>query len=195
MVASTATTIGVELGTNAGTGAPTSVLGYRRAELAFVPTNRKQGGGTEGGVKEVANVLMELRYGADGSQLGGVYQRLAVGTEAVQTAGATLMFGKQADGTVSPSLAAAAAQGRATVKTTDALIECFSAGDKVKRTALGKLLDRASAESAANSVIEPYRSSLVASNKTQLRALLLTSDELSAALAKHRTDADCQTTE
>ena len=39
VIASTATTIGVEVSSNPTTGVPTGVLGYRRAEFAFVATN------------------------------------------------------------------------------------------------------------------------------------------------------------
>ena len=44
VIASTATTIGVEVSSNPTTGVPTGVLGYRRAEFAFVPTNRAKAG-------------------------------------------------------------------------------------------------------------------------------------------------------
>ena len=40
VVAATGTTIGVELSQSQTSQAPTAVLGYKRAELAYVPTNR-----------------------------------------------------------------------------------------------------------------------------------------------------------
>ena len=70
VLATTATTIGVELSSNTTTGAPTGVLGYRRAEFAFVPTNRSRQGEaapdadqTPPDLSQVADVLMELSYG------------------------------------------------------------------------------------------------------------------------------------
>jgi hypothetical protein len=40
IIAATGTTIGVELSQNQATQTPIGVLGYKRAELAYVPTNR-----------------------------------------------------------------------------------------------------------------------------------------------------------
>ena len=56
--------------------------------MALVPTN----GGP---------VLMELRYSGIFSRSGGIYQRLAVGAEAVKQPGAAFMFAKDADGNIS----------------------------------------------------------------------------------------------
>jgi hypothetical protein len=91
-------------------------MGYDRAELAIVPTNlvadenRKKTTTTEPGktttttdepllteshgAEDVAPVLMELHYHGwfDSGSNGGIYQRLAVGKEAVQSPGAAMMF-------------------------------------------------------------------------------------------------------
>ena len=103
VIASTATTIGVSLAAQPATGAPDATLGYKRAELAFVPTNRNGGadaGKNNTGAKDSANVLMELRYTGifDRTANSGIYQRLAVGDTAVQQAGASVMFAKGPDG-------------------------------------------------------------------------------------------------
>jgi hypothetical protein len=114
-VAATATVIGIEVGQTATANSPEAKLGYNRAELAVVPTNRgscpptKEGEtpapctATSGnGAKDTTDVLMELRYGG-GMTTGGsqnVYQRLAVGTVAVKQPGASVMFAKNANGNV-----------------------------------------------------------------------------------------------
>ena len=109
ILAATATIIGVEISQNPATQTPQAKLGYNRAEFAFVPTNR--GGGVPSddgaitsvsGANESGDVIMELRYGGifDVGASSGIYQRLAVGTVAVQQAGASLMFAKDAEGTL-----------------------------------------------------------------------------------------------
>ncbi len=123
VIAATGTTIGVELSQNQTTQTPTGVLGYKRAEMAYVPTNRGNAGKTTtsqdsagnpivtsenglpqtgAGAKDSANVLMELRYGGifDWGSGSGIYQRLAVGDEAVKQPGASLMFTKDSAGNV-----------------------------------------------------------------------------------------------
>ena len=130
VIAATGTTIGVELSQSQTSQAPMGVLGYKRAELAYVPTNRGTAGKTtttqdsggnpivthEGGLqstasgaKDSANVLMELRYSGifhwgSGS---GIYQRLAVGDKAVSQPGASLMFTKDSTGKIEPEAARA----------------------------------------------------------------------------------------
>ncbi len=115
VLAATGTNIGVEVSQNPATQSPQAKLGYNRAELAFVPTNRS--GETSAstsnslgrGAPEVADVIMELRYmgifslGAD----SGVYQRLAVGPNAVRQPGAAFMFAKKPDGTIDAATATA----------------------------------------------------------------------------------------
>lgn len=126
VIASTGTVIGVEVSQNPVNQSPQAKLGYNRGELAIVPTNRGQciwntqnsqwecsGPGPQGsgGAKDSTDVLMELRYGGIFS-LGsgsGIYQRLAVGTTAVQQPGAAFMFAKDTKGNVNASVAQAVA--------------------------------------------------------------------------------------
>ena len=110
VIASTATTVGVGISQQPANGSVDATLGYKRAEFAFVPTNRNAGevaGATGNGAKDSGNVIMELRY--SGMSDSGIYQRLAVGDLAVQQAGATLMFAKGPDGNVTYETAAALA--------------------------------------------------------------------------------------
>lgn len=113
VLASTGTVIGVEVSENPATQFPQAKLGYNRAELAFVPSNRngeKNPATSYGnGAKDVADVLMELRYGGifDTGASSGIYQRLAVGAEAVQQPGASVMFAKNADGALDKDAEAA----------------------------------------------------------------------------------------
>ncbi len=141
VVAATATTIGVELSQSQATQTPTAVLGYKRAELAYVPTNRGYARkttttedsdgkpittGDEGlpssgsGARDTANVLMELKYSGifDWSSKSGIYQRLAVGDIAVAQTGAAVMFAKDDNGNVDANAAQyiALAQQRITIE-------------------------------------------------------------------------------
>lgn len=104
VIASTATTIGVGISQQPTNGALDATLGYKRAELAFVPTNRssnKDAGSTGNGAKDTGNVIMELRYSNIFSVTnGGIYQRLAVGETAVRESGTALMFAKSPDGKI-----------------------------------------------------------------------------------------------
>ncbi|WP_035056115.1 hypothetical protein [Desulfuromonas sp. TF] len=105
VLASTGTLIGVEISQNPASQAPQAKLGYNRAELAFVPTNRAAGenpGNTHHGARDSANVIMELKYAGifDWGSNSGIYQRLAVGDLAVQQPGAAAMFIRKGDGTV-----------------------------------------------------------------------------------------------
>lgn len=108
VIAATGTTIGLSVGSApSGTGVDT-VLGYDRAEFAFVPTNRNSGddaGSNGNGAKDSANVLMELRYGGTGSS--SIYQRLAVGDVAVTQPGASLMFARDGEGKIDAKTQAA----------------------------------------------------------------------------------------
>jgi len=105
VLAVTSTIIGVEVSQNPANQTPQAKLGYNRTEVAFVPTNRDAGekaGTSWSGAKDSADVIMELRYGGifDLGASSGIYQRLAVGNTAVQQPGASLMFGKDAEGKV-----------------------------------------------------------------------------------------------
>lgn len=98
VVASTGTNVGVELSENPANQMPQAKLGYNRAELAIVPTNRsasEDAGNTNNGATDVADVLMELNY--SGINSSGIYQRLAVGKNAVSQHGAAYLFAKDLD--------------------------------------------------------------------------------------------------
>lgn len=117
VVASTGTSIGVEIAQNPASQSPHAKLGYQRAEVAIVPTNRPdpvpEGQGAEGvtpvtgGAKDVGDVLMELRYSGifDRGPSSGIYQRLAVGKEAVSQPGASFMFARNTRGEIDPETA------------------------------------------------------------------------------------------
>lgn len=91
VVTGTGTVLGVQIAENPATQLYEAKLGYARAEIALVPTN---------GVP----VIMELRYSGIFSHSGGIYQRLAVGADAVKQPGAAYMFAKDADGTISSNV-------------------------------------------------------------------------------------------
>lgn len=118
LIASTGTVIGLELSQNQATQAPQAKLGYNREEVAIVPTNRvnckdkdktckpvEQG---TRGAADTTDVLMELRYdGFSFNGSGGVYQRLAIGRNAVRVPGAAAMFIKNKDGSIDAGAAKA----------------------------------------------------------------------------------------
>ena len=151
VLASTGTVIGVEVSENPATQFPQAKLGYNRAELAFVPSNRngeKNPAGSFGsGAKDVADVLMELRYGGifDTGPSSGIYQRLAVGEKAVHQPGASVMFAKNADGSMETeaalALAAANPQELANIqrKAVTSLTGQMSSNDKVDANKLAEL--------------------------------------------------------
>ncbi|MGD9728554.1 MAG: hypothetical protein AB7G68_20775 [Nitrospiraceae bacterium] len=115
VIASTGTSIGVEISQNPATQVPQAKLGYQRVELAVVPTNRSAEKTTTAansmgnGAKDHGEVIMELRYGGifDTGKSSGIYQRLAVGAIAVTQPGAALMFARNAEGDIDQSVAAA----------------------------------------------------------------------------------------
>jgi len=88
VVSGTSTILGVQIAENPATQLYEAKFGYARAEVALVPTNGPA-------------VIMELRYSGIFSRSGGIYQRLAVGAEAVKQPGAAFMFAKDADGNLS----------------------------------------------------------------------------------------------
>ena len=103
----TGTVIGLELAENPATQVPHAKLGYNRAELAYIPTNRPSGDDPTGeveGAEESVDVLMELKYAGIFSwgASGGIYQRLAVGKEAVRQPGAAYMFARDVKGNLEP---------------------------------------------------------------------------------------------
>ena len=112
VLAVTGTSIGVEIAQNPATQIPEARLGYQRMEVAIVPTNRSardEAGEAPGGASNHANVLMELRYTGifQGGPSSGIYQRLAVGTEAVRQPGAAALFLRDAEGKLDPAAAQA----------------------------------------------------------------------------------------
>ena len=104
----TGTTLGVDVSQNPVTQLYQAKLGYNRGEIAIVPTNRsaaEESGVTDGGnggAKDATDVLVELRFSGlfTSGESSGLYQRLAVGTVAVQQPGAAFMFAKGHNGTL-----------------------------------------------------------------------------------------------
>lgn len=90
VLVSTGTIIGVEIAQNPGTGLYQAKMGYNRAELAVVPTEDKY----------VPDVLTEIHFKGMFSKEGGIYQRLAVGPNAVTQPGAMAMFLRDSSGNV-----------------------------------------------------------------------------------------------
>lgn len=103
VISSTATTLGVEISQNPATQLYQAKLGYCRAELAFVPTDRGQATNQIGGAASTGNVIMELSL-RNIFAGGGVYQRLAIGTTAVAQPGAAFMFAKDQNGQLSTNV-------------------------------------------------------------------------------------------
>ncbi len=97
VIAVTGTNFGLEISQNAATQTPQIKLGYNRGEVALVSKDKFKD-------NDLGNVLMEFNYG--GTTSNNIYQRLAVGENAVQQAGAAAMFLKDANGTLSPAAAA-----------------------------------------------------------------------------------------
>ena len=91
VLVATGTLIGVEIAENPTTGLYQAKLGYNRGELALVPTTNGY----------VPDVLVEIQYAGLFSRNGGIYQRLAVGPNAVTQPGAMAMFLKDNNGNVS----------------------------------------------------------------------------------------------
>lgn len=118
VIAATGTSIGVEVSQNPATQVPQAKLGYQRAELAIVPTNRAadntvtSGNSMGGGASDHGEVIMELRYGGifDTGKSSGIYQRLAVGKIAVSQPGAAFMFAKDDEGELKGNTADAVAR-------------------------------------------------------------------------------------
>jgi len=109
VLVNTGTVLGVQVAENPASGLYEARFGYARTEFAYVPSNRA---GTtnetnySGGAKDTADVLLELRM--ENIFKGGlVYQRLAVGENAVKQPGAAMLFSKSADGVLDPKVAEA----------------------------------------------------------------------------------------
>ena len=178
VIASSGTTLGLDISQTAGSQTPQIKFGYNRAELAYVPTNRfacKATDGTEtdcslnGGAADSAEVMMELHYGGGVSATSkqGIYQRLAVGKEAVKTPGAAFMFARQADGTID---AASAEKVAAAVRSVDATSTEALDRRKPLRQAYLSLANTKKAqfdEAAVSGGFEDFRSFLMASPSLQ----------------------------
>ncbi len=90
VVAASGTNIGLEISQSPANQVPQAKLGYNRGEVALVNQNEFDG--------DVANVLMELNYSNILASNSGIYQRLAVGREAVRSTGAKVMMSKSKEG-------------------------------------------------------------------------------------------------
>jgi hypothetical protein len=120
VIASTGTVIGLEVAQNPSTQMYNAKLGYNRAELALVPSNRASGkegdASTGNGAADTTDVMMELHYANIFSlSSSGIYQRLAVGKTAVSQPGAALMFAKGKDGELDPEVAKALSHAVTTI--------------------------------------------------------------------------------
>lgn len=123
VIASTGTVIGLEVAQNPSTQMYQAKLGYNRAELALVPSNRASGATNDsnymGGASDTTDVMMELHYGSIFSlQQSSIYQRLAVGKNAVSQPGASFMFAKGKDGTLDPKVAESIGKAVGTIPVT-----------------------------------------------------------------------------
>lgn len=96
VIATTQTGLGVSVSENPSTQLYEVRFGFFRNEFTFVPGDTNHPG-------TVPDVLMELRY--ENILKGGMlYQRLAVGKNAVGQPGATLLFAKDVNGTVNSNV-------------------------------------------------------------------------------------------
>lgn len=93
VLVATGTVLGIEVAQNPSTGLYHAKLGYNRAELALVPTDTTN--------KYTPDVLTELKMTGLLSFDASIYQRLAVGPQAVSQIGAAALFSKDANGVVS----------------------------------------------------------------------------------------------
>jgi len=187
VIASTGTVIGVEISQNQTSQTPTATLGYKRAELAYVPTNRgtvdkvKKVTGADGvitethegaipamkdGARDSANVLMELRYVGifDVGSASGIYQRLAVGDKAVAQPGASLMFAKNDTGKVDATAAGAIGAAQQNLMAGLSPADWQTAVDEAKKRAAER---RPKIDIIADSVKSAADKSLVDSTKLQ----------------------------
>jgi hypothetical protein len=180
VLASTGTVIGVEVSQNPATQTPQAKLGYNRAELAFVPTNRsggKQATGLKNGAEDTGEVLMELRYGGifDLGGSSGIYQRLAVGKTAVTQPGAAFMFAKDEDGTLNAKVAENIAQAinpkalsEEHLTAVESLCQKVSLNNKTDKAKLKKFFKCAYPEEDPNRLSDRYKNKSNSECKTAL---------------------------
>ena len=102
VIATTQTGLGVSVSENPSTQLYEVRFGFFRNEFTFVPGDTNHPG-------TVPDVLMELRY-ENIIKGGSLYQRLAVGSTAVSQPGATLLFGKDANGNLNSNVVATISQ-------------------------------------------------------------------------------------
>jgi len=129
VVSSTGTTLGVEISQNPQTQMYQAKLGYNRGEIAIVPTNRSADkepaadGSTNvvnnGGARDSTDVIMELRFAGlfSTGENSGLYQRLAVGSNAVKQPGAAFMFAKGHGGQLDSNTVAAVSKSIESITT------------------------------------------------------------------------------
>lgn len=96
VLVATGTIFGLEVAQNPATGMYQAKVGYNRAEIALVPTNPTNG--------YTPDVLTELRMNGILSFDMGIYQRLAVGPNAVSQIGAAALFSKDAKGNINSNI-------------------------------------------------------------------------------------------
>lgn len=99
IISTTQTGLGFSLSENPSTQLYELRFGYFRNEFAFVPGNTND-------PASVPDVMMEIRV-ENIFKNGLIYQRLAVGKNAVGQPGATLLFSKDANGNVNSNVVAA----------------------------------------------------------------------------------------
>ena len=108
VIVHTGTLIGVDVSQSPQSQMYHAKLGFARDEYAFVPSNRTTQTNDVvmfgAGAKDVPDVLLEIdvRNILSG---GGIYQRLAVGPNAVTQPGAAVMFSKDSSGNISTNFA------------------------------------------------------------------------------------------
>lgn len=208
VIALTGTTIGVELSQNQTNQTPTAVLGYKRSELAYVPTNRatsqktttnyanekktqtieEEGVPNSGnGARDSANVLMELRYRGIFSwgENAGIYQRLAVGDIAVTQPGAAFMFSKDDKGSVSADVAEYIAGAQIEItkenKQIKSIISYVADGaDAINSETLNALVGKA--EKTDASTITTSVANTIKATKTGAELKALLADKLDATI-------------
>lgn len=104
VLVSSTTGIGLDIDYNPQTQMPHAKLGYIRNELVLAPTNRAAKGypetGREEGAPDVPNIIVEFNFANFFTFWGdsGIYQRIAIGDEAVTQPGAAVMFAKDPAG-------------------------------------------------------------------------------------------------
>lgn len=163
VLATSATIIGVDISQQPTSSYPTATLGYKRAEFAYVPTNKASSPNLsyDKGASETADVIMELRYAGIFSmgENSGIYQRLAVGPNAVMSSGAKSLFSRSFNENLSEKIENEIKDQNQKV---NKIVEELEGEDgKIKANERDKLLENAKLEDSvknylksANTVIE-----------------------------------------